>query len=133
MKHIKEYTIFLEEANPNTPNGYLNSLSKKPILNKKIIKPTEVVDNVLLKTKEQEDTIIKQKDVIEKGLLNNVRDLNPENQKEVKKQVKDYGDQLKQFKKTTAEIDILSKTLKKSNIIRNSKSEISNSRLKTNF
>ncbi len=30
MKHISNYEMFLEDMmNPNTPQGYLNSLSKK--------------------------------------------------------------------------------------------------------
>ena len=71
MKHLNNYKLFVEENNPNTPQGYLDSLSKKPKLKPNIQqkKPTEEVDNILQNTEEQRQNIIAKKDAIEKGLL----------------------------------------------------------------
>jgi len=116
MKHLNNYKLFVEENNPNTPQGYLDSLSKKPKL-KPILqqnKPTDEVDNILQNTEEQRQKIIAQKDAIEKGLLNNIQNMEPENQVDVKKQVKEYGEQVDEFDKTVKQIDNLEKTLSKS-------------------
>lgn len=117
MKYLTNYKLFLEENNPNTPQGYLNSLSKKPKLKSNLQqkKPTDV-DDILQNTEEQRQKIIAQKDVIEKGLLNNIQNMEPENQIDVKKQVKEYGEQVEEFDKTVKQIDNLEKTLSKSNI-----------------
>ena len=118
MKHLNNYKLFVEENNPNTPQGYLDSLSKKPKL-KPILqqnKPTDEVDNILQNTEEQRQKIIAQKDAIEKGLLNNIQNMEPENQVDVKKQVKEYGEQVDEFDKTVKQIDNLEKTLSKSNV-----------------
>jgi len=120
MKRIKDFELFLEETNPNTPQGYLNALSKKPKLktnqnsNQKP-KSADEVDNILRNTEEQKQKIIAKKDTIEKGLLNNIKDLEPENQKDVQTQVKDYKNQVQEFDKTVKQINQLNKTLKKSN------------------
>ena len=66
-------------------------------------------------TEEQKQKIIARKDAIEKGLLNNIRGLEPENQKDVESQVKDYKTQVTEFDKTVAQIGKLNQTLKKSN------------------
>lgn len=121
MKNIKSYKLFLEDLNnPNTPQGYLSTLSKKPQqkLNQKNQqqKPTDEVDTILQNTEDQKQQIILKKDTIEKGLLNNIRNLEPENQKDVQTQVRDYGVQVKEFDKTVKQIGNLKKTLDKSNI-----------------
>lgn len=127
MKHINNYEIFLENgmSNPNTPQGYLNSLSNKtklkPIQNNNNQqpnnnKPTDGVDNILQDTEQQKQNIVAKKDVIEKGLLQNIQDLEPDNQKEVKNQVDDYKNQVQEFDKTVQQIDKLNQTLKKSNV-----------------
>jgi len=117
MKYLNNYKLFLEENNPNTPQGYLNSLSKKSKFKPNIQnKPTDEVDNILQNTEEQRQKIISQKDTIEKGLLNNIQNMEPENQIDVKKQVKEYGEQVEEFDKTVKQIDNLEKTLSKSNI-----------------
>jgi vacuolar-type H+-ATPase subunit I/STV1 len=122
MKKIKTFKLFLEENNPNTPQGYLNSLrTSKPKTNanlnnnqKQQKSDTDNVDDLLRNTEEGKEKIIAKKDAIEKGLLNNINDLEPENQEEVKKQVNDYRSQVKEFDKTVQQIDNLNKTLKKS-------------------
>ena len=119
MKHIYNYELFLEDINnPNTPQGYLNSLSKKPKLKPQQKQqpqtPTEEVDAILQDTEEQKAKIIARKDAIEKGLLNNINQLEPENQRDVKVQVNDYRNQVKEFDKTVKQIGNLNKTLKKS-------------------
>ncbi len=42
------------------------------------------MDNILQNTEQQKQTIIARKDAIEKGLLNNINQLEPQNQKDVK-------------------------------------------------
>ena len=120
MKHINSYKIFLEEmTNPNTPQGYLSSLSKKPKLKPNTNhqqRQTDDVDNILQNTEEQKQKIIARKDAIEKGLLNNIRDMEPQNQKDVKTQVQDYKTQVTEFDKTVQQIGKLNTTLKKSKI-----------------
>lgn len=117
MKYLNNYKLFVEENNPNTPQGYLNSLSKKSKFKPNIQnKPTDDVDNILQNTEEQRQKIISQKDTIEKGLLNNIQNMEPENQIDVKKQVKEYGEQVEEFDKTVKQIDNLEKTLSKSNV-----------------
>ena len=127
MIHINNYEIFLENGmnNPNTTQGYINSLSNKtklkPVQNNNNHqinnnKPTDGVDNILIDTEQQKQNIVAKKDVIEKGLLQNIQDLEPENQKEVKTQVQDYKNQVQEFDKTVQQIDKLNQTLKKSNI-----------------
>lgn len=119
MKYLNNYKLFVEENNPNTPQGYLDSLSKKPKLKPNLQqkqKPTEEVDNILQNTEEQRQKIIAQKDAIEKGLLNNIQNMEPENQVDVKKQVQEYGEQVEEFDKTVKQLDNLGKTLSKSNI-----------------
>ena len=98
MKHISNFELFLEDINnPNTPQGYLNSISGKPPV-KSTIKPnttqnqknqqpqtpSEEVDGILQNTEEQKQKILLRKDAIEKGLLNNIREMEPQNQKDVK-------------------------------------------------
>ena len=121
MKYINNYELFLEEMNPNTPQGYLSSLSKKtkpPVLknNQKQQQqtPDEEVDSILQQTEEQKAKILARKDAIEKGLLNNIQTLEPENQKDVKTQVGDYRNQVQEFDKTVKQIGNLNKALKKS-------------------
>jgi len=138
MKHISNFEFFLEDMNnPNTPQGYVNSLSNKPKLKPKINnnqqKPTEDVDLILQDTEKQKQNIVAKKDVIEKGLLQNIQDLNPENQKDVKTQVDDYRNQVKEFDKTVTQIDKLNKTLKKSNTNNRFKSNIQNARNQNNL
>ena len=124
MKHINNYEIFLEDNNnPNTPQGYINSLSNKAKIKSvqnnnqpNNHKPTDDVDNILQNTEQQKQNIVAKKDVIEKGLLQNIQDLEPENQKEVKTQVQDYKTQVQEFDKTVQQIDKLNQTLKKSNV-----------------
>ena len=40
MKHISNFELFLEDINPNTPQGYLNSISGKPPV-KSTVKPNQ--------------------------------------------------------------------------------------------
>lgn len=120
MKYIRTYKLFLEELNPNTPQGYLNALAKKPKKqnisnNQQQQKSTDEVDNILQQTEDQKQKIINRKDAIEKGLLTNIRSLEPENQKDVQTQVLDYKKQVQEFDKTVKQIDKLNQTLKKSN------------------
>lgn len=143
MKHINNYELFLEEmSNPNTPQGYLSSLSKKPKLkpnqqqqkpNQQQQTPTDEVDNILQNTEDQKQQIIAKKDAIEKGLLKNIQQLEPENQKDVKIQVKDYDTQVTEFDKTVKQIDQLNKTLKKSNVRNTSQPKMNNARTQNNF
>lgn len=133
MRHIQNYELFLEEmTNPNTPQGYLNSLSKKPKIsnnrprpqqnqqgqqrnNQQQQTPDQEVDGILQQTEDQKAQIIARKDMIEKGLLNNIQTLEPQNQKDVQTQVNDYRTQVKEFDKTVKQIGKLNDTLKKSN------------------
>ena len=121
MNYINNYQKFLEQLiNPNSPQGYVNSLTNRPKLNQQNQKnqqqkPTDEVDAILQNTEEQKQKIIARKDAIEKGLLNNIRGLEPENQKDVETQVKDYKTQVTEFDKTVAQIGKLNQTLKKSN------------------
>lgn len=139
MKYLKKYKLFTEEMNPNTPQGYLNSLSKKPKTNISINKkndekkPTDEVDDILVDTEQKKDDIIIKKDTIEKGLLNNIRQLEPENQKEVKQQVDDYKKQVVEFDRTVKQIGKLNKTLKNANVPDNSKSQMKKAREKNNI
>lgn len=139
MKYLKKYKLFTEEMNPNTPQGYLNSLSKKPKANISINKkndekkPTDEVDDILVDTEQKKDDIIIKKDTIEKGLLNNIRQLEPENQKEVKQQVDDYKKQVVEFDRTVKQIGKLNKTLKNANVPDNSKSQMKKAREKNNI
>jgi len=139
MKHLKKYKIFTEDIdNPNTPQGYLNSLSKKPKLKpnnqpqqkSNDQKPTDEVDDILVDTEQKKNDIIVKKDTIEKGLLNNIRQLEPENQKEVKQQVDDYKKQVVEFDRTVTQIGKLNKTLKDSNVPDKSKSQTQYARVK---
>jgi len=144
MKHIRNYDIFLESgmSNPNTPQGYINSLSNKsktkPVQNNNNQstnnhKPTDEVDNILQDTEQQKQNIVAKKDVIEKGLLQNIQDLEPENQKEVKTQVQDYKNQVQEFDKTVQQIDKLNKTLKNSNVNSNSNQNMKKARTQNNL
>lgn len=139
MRKINNFQKFLEEMNnPNTPQGYINSLSNKPKLktqqNKnQQQKPTDEVDDILRNTEEQKQKIVAQKDMIEKGLLNNIRNMEPENQKDVKTQVKEYGDQVKEFDKTVNQIGQLNKKLKDSNKKIKPNPSIKSARDKNNF
>jgi soluble cytochrome b562 len=139
MKHINNYELFLEDINnPNTPQGYLNSLSNKPKLKtqqkpKQQQKPTDEVDVILQNTEDQKQQIVAKKDAIEKGLLQNIQQLEPENQKDVQTQVKDYKDQVTEFDKTVKQIDQLNKTLKKSNIRNTSRPQMDKARSQNNF
>jgi len=147
MKHLNNYEVFLEDMNnPNTPQGYLNSLSKKPKLktqsqqnqqnrqnqqsqqNQNQQKPTDEVDQILFDTEQQKQTILARKDAIEKGLLNNINQLEPQNQQDVKTQVNDYRNQVAEFDKTVTQIGKLNKTLKKSNVQPNSQQSMIKSR-----
>ena len=143
MKHISSFQLFLEDMNPNTPQGYVNSLSKKPVLkpnqnnqNKQKPtnqKPTDEVDTILQDTEAQKQQIIAKKDMIEKGLLNNIQQLEPQNQKDVQTQVNDYKNQVKEFDKTVQQIGKLNQTLKKSNVKPNRQQTIQNARQQNNF
>jgi len=139
MRYINDYKLFLEEMNnPNTPQGYLNSLSKKPKLklNKpqtKIQTPTDEVDNILVNTEDQKNKIVARKDMIEKGLLQNIQQLEPENQVDVKQQVDDYKNQVEEFDKTVNQISQLNKTLKKSNIRNRPNSSMQKAREENNL
>ncbi len=137
MKHLQNFELFLEDMNPNTPQGYLNSLTKKPVLkpntNQKIQKPqtpTEEVDGILQNTEEQKQKILLRKDAIEKGLLNNINQLEPQNQKDVKTQVADYKTQVTEFDKTVKQIGKLNQTLRKSNVSNNQRPIINTARQK---
>ena len=137
MKHIRNFELFLEDiVNPNSPQGYLNSLSKKPVLKSntnqknKPQTPTEEVDGILQNTEEQKQKILLRKDTIEKGLLNNIREMEPQNQKDVKTQVNDYKNQVTEFDKTVKQIGVLNKTLKKSNIPASPTPNMNNARQK---
>jgi hypothetical protein len=142
MKHLNSFKIFLEDANPNTPQGYVNSLSKKPTLkpNQNPIqktnntqKPTDEVDTILQDTEAQKQQIIAKKDMIEKGLLSNIQELEPQNQKDVQTQVNDYKNQVKEFDKTVQQIGKLNQTLKKSNVKPVKQQSIQNARQQNNF
>jgi len=125
MKYIKNY---YESTNPNTPDGYLNSLSKKPKLKQnQNQKPTDEVDSVLRDTEKQKDKIVNTKDVIEKELLN-TNILEPENKDNAKKLVNDYKTQITEFDKTVNQIDKLKNTLSKSNINKQKQQHIKQSR-----
>lgn len=140
MKHITNFELFLEDMNPNTPQGYLNSITKKPIVKKPIVQnqnqkvvpqtPAEEVDGILQNTEDQKQKILLRKDAIEKGLLNNIREMEPQNQKDVKTQVNDYKTQVTEFDKTVKQIGKLNQTLKKSNVSNNSQPTIQNARQK---
>ena len=142
MKHIRNYEIFLEDMNPNTPQGYLNSLSKPPVKstvkpnvnqnnkNQQPQTPSEEVDGILQNTEEQKQKILLRKDTIEKGLLNNIREMEPQNQKDVKTQVADYKNQVGEFDKTVKQIGKLNQSLKKSNVPINTQPNIQNARQK---
>lgn len=142
MRHLKNYELFLEDANPNTPQGYLNSLTKtkKPVLKnnnntqkQQVQTPTEEVDTILQQTEEQKAKIIARKDAIEKGLLNNIQTLEPENQVDVKTQVNDYKNQVKDFDNAVSAIGKLNKSLKKSNVPVRNDQKMQNARQKSNF
>jgi len=137
MKYLNDYKLFLEEINPNTPQGYLNNLAKKPKLKPNQVKPVQTpsdeVDSILQNTEEQKQKIIARKDTIEKGLLNNIKNLEPENQKDVQTQVKDYKDQVVEFDKTVKQIGQLDKTLKKSNRPVITQPHIANARSQNNL
>ena len=124
MKHLRYYKLFLEN-NPNTPQGYLNALSKKPKLKTNINhqqntqqntqqqqNPTDEVDIILRNTEDQKQKIVARKDMIEKGLLKNITELEPQNKVDVKTQVDDYKKQVVEFDKTVNQIDKLKKTIK---------------------
>ena len=147
MKYLSNFELFLEDMNPNTPQGYLNSLTKKPIVKNPIPQnqnqqnqqnqqnvepqtPAEEVDGILQNTEEQKQKILLRKDAIEKGLLNNIREMEPQNQKDVKTQVNDYKTQVTEFDKTVKQISKLNQTLQKSNVPNKSKSNIQNARQK---
>jgi hypothetical protein len=136
MKYINTYKLFLEN-NPNTPQGYLSALSKKPKLkpnqNNSQQKPTDEVDDILQSTEEQKQKIIAKKDIIEKGLLNDIKSLEPENQKDVQTQVNDYKNQVKEFDKTVTQISKLHKTLDKSNKPLGAKSNMKKAREQNNL
>lgn len=123
MKYIKSY---YESVNPNTPEGYLNSLSKKPKL-KPDQNHTDQVDNVLQDTEKQKAKIIATKDVIEKELLN-TDVLEPDNKNTAKAIVNDYKAQITEFDKTVNQIDKLKTTLSKSNINKQKQQHIKQSR-----
>lgn len=112
MRYLKKYNLFLEE---NNSQEYLSNLTKKKPDSKTEQKPTDEVDTILQSTEDQKKKIIAKKDTIEKGLLNNIKNLEPGNQKDVKTQVREYGQQVKEFDKTVKQIDNLKKTLDKSN------------------
>ena len=150
MKHINSYELFLEDINnPNTPQGYLNSLSNKPKLKPNTNqntnqntqkpnpnnpqKPTDEVDVILQDTEAQKQQIIAKKDMIEKGLLNNINNLEPQNQKDVKTQVNDYKNQVVEFDKTVKQIGQLNKTLKKSATPTNTQPHMQKARQQNNF
>jgi len=139
MKHLNNFELFLEDINPNTPQGYLNTIAKKPIAKKPIQQnqknvepqtPAEEVDGILQNTEDQKQKILLRKDTIEKGLLNNIREMEPQNQKDVKTQVDDYKTQVTEFDKTVKQIGKLNQTLKKSNAPNNSQPNIQNARQK---
>lgn len=141
MKHINSFELFLEFTNPNTPQGYLNSLNKKPKLKTNIKsnqppqKPTDEVDKILLDTEEQKQRIIAQKDAIEKGFLNSVGNtMEPENKKTAQVMVNDYKNQVKEFDKTVKQIGQLNKTLKKSNVpVKKQSNQIQTARTQNQF
>lgn len=140
MKHIRNYELFLEN-NPNTPQGYLNALSKKPKLKPNVNNqhqhqqqqqdPTAEVDTILQNTEDQKQKIVARKDMIEKGLLQNITELEPQNQVDVKTQVDDYKKQVVEFDKTVNQIDKLKKTIKTP--VRTSNSNMQKSRQQNNF
>ena len=71
--------------------------------------------------------------MIEKGLLNNINNLEPQNQKDVKTQVNDYKNQVVEFDKTVKQIGQLNKTLKKSATPTNTQPHMQKARQQNNF
>lgn len=111
MKRIRNFKLFLEEM---TPQVYLKNLANKPKPKPgQPQKPTDDVDTMLQSAEDQKSQIVAKKDAIEKGLLKNIKDLEPGNQKDVKTSVKEFGDQVKEFDKTVKQIKNLDNTLKK--------------------
>ena len=70
MNYINNYQKFLEQLiNPNSPQGYVNSLANRPKPNQQNQKnqqqkPTDEVDAILQNTEEQKQKIIARKDAI---------------------------------------------------------------------
>ena len=91
------------------------------------------MDNILQDTEIQKQNIVAKKDVIEKGLLQNIQELEPENQKIVKTQVQDYKTQVQEFDKTVQQIDKLNKTLKNSNVNQKSNPNMKTVRTQNKF
>lgn len=124
MNHVKNYKLFLEEMNPNTPQNYLNSLSKKtkPKLNtnqnnknqQNKIDP-DSVDNKFRGLEEQKAKILAQQNIIG----NDLTALKPETAKTV---VKDYEDEIINFDNTLKDVrqdvDNIDKSVKKAKIIK---------------
>lgn len=120
MKHISSYKLFVEEnTNPNTPQGYLNSLSKKPNLNQhqKQNKQNDVdpnsIDNKFRNLEDQKAKILAQQNIIG----NDLTALKPETAKTV---VKDYEEEVSNFDNTLKDVrqdvDNIDKTVKKAKI-----------------
>ncbi len=109
MKHVKNYKLFLEENTQTYLKNVSNKAKPKPGQSQT---PTDEVDTILQSTEDQKGKIIAKKDAIEKGLLKNIKELEPENQEDVKTSVKEFGDQVKEFDKTVKQIKNLDKTLK---------------------
>lgn len=129
MKHISNYELFLEESNPNTPQGYLNSLvSKQPKMNNKPKatpkpnrtqqtnqqqpqqqqNPTEEIDSILVNAEQQREEILKTQDAIQ--ATSNLGDKRSqafaqEQTKNLKQKIQTFDDQVK-------EVDKLNKNLK---------------------
>ena len=95
--------------------------------------PTDEMDNILQQTEDQKTQILARKDAIEKGLLNNIQTLEPQNQQAVKTQVNDYKTQVKEFDKTVQQIGKLNQTLKKSDANPKFKPQMQKAREQTKF
>lgn len=105
MKHLSNFKLFLENTNSGkTVNGSLKSPSEDSNNN---------IDSLLDDAEEKKQTILLQKDTIEKTLLKDIKKLEPDNQKEVKTQVDNYKSDVEEFDKTINNIKGLNDKLKK--------------------
>ena len=105
MKHLSNFKLFLENTNSGkTVNGSSKSPSEDSNNN---------IDSLLDDAEEKKQTILLQKDTIEKTLLKDIKKLEPDNQKEVKTQVDNYKSDVEEFDKTINNIKGLNDKLKK--------------------
>lgn len=117
MKHIYNYELFLEETQTSNQTNQYSNQNTNQTSNKPKPKPNQKqspADELLSRAEDEKNKIVAKKDIIEKGLLKNIKNLEPDNQKDVKTSVREFGDQVKEFDKTVNQIKTLDKTLKKS-------------------